>query len=65
MSEVTPERVAAIAAATHIPLPDGGAPRIAGALSPIVARYVAEKIAMPLETEPSSFLAVQLKDAGL
>ena len=64
MSDVSPDRVAAIAAAARIPLPDGGAARIAGAVTPMVARYVAGKIAMPLETEPSSYLVVQHKDAG-
>ena len=63
MSDVTPERVAALAAAARIPLAEGAAARIAGAVTPTVKRYAAENLAIPLETEPSSFLVVQ-KDAG-
>jgi hypothetical protein len=65
MPDVTPERVAALAAAARIPLAEGGAARIAGAVTPTVTRYAAENIALPLETEPSSFVVVQRKDAGL
>jgi hypothetical protein len=65
MSEqISPERVAALAAAARVPLAAGAAARIAGAVTPTIARYAAENIAMPLETEPSSFLVVQHKDAG-
>ena len=62
--QVTPERIAALAAAARVPLAEGAAARIAGAVTPTVARYAAENIAMPLETEPSSFLVVQMKDAS-
>jgi hypothetical protein len=62
--EVTPERIAALAAASRVPLAEGAAARIARAVTPTVARYGAEKIAIPLETEPSSFLVAQHKDAG-
>jgi hypothetical protein len=65
MSEkVSPERVAALAAAARVPLAEGAAARIAGAVTPTVTRYAAENIAIALETEPSSFLVVQHKDAG-
>ena len=62
--DVSPERVAMLAAAARVPLPPEAAARIARAVSPTVARYAAENIAMPLETEPSTFVAVQHKDAG-
>jgi hypothetical protein len=62
--EVTPERIAALAAASRVPLAEGTAARIARAVTPTVARYGAEKITIPLETEPSSFLVAQHKDAG-
>ena len=65
MPDVTPERVAALAAAARIPLVEGAAARIAGAVTPTVTRYAAENIALPLETEPSSFVVVQRKDASL
>jgi hypothetical protein len=64
MPDVTPERIAAIAAAARVPLSEKGPASIARAVAPMVARYAAENIAMPLETEPSSFLVVQHKDAG-
>jgi hypothetical protein len=63
MSDAATERVAALAAAARVPLADGAAARIAGATAPTIARYAAENVAMPLETEPSSFLVVQHKDA--
>ena len=62
--DVKPERIAALAAAARIPLAEGAAARIAGAVTPTVTRYAAENLALPLETEPSSFVAVQLKDAA-
>ncbi|MEA2875104.1 MAG: hypothetical protein QOF14_300 [Hyphomicrobiales bacterium] len=61
---VSPERIAALAAAARVPISEKGPERIAHAVSPTVARYAAESIAIPLETEPSSFLVVQHKDAG-
>jgi hypothetical protein len=64
MPDVSPERVAALAAAARVPLAAGAAARIAGAVSPTVARYAAESIAIPLETEPASFNVVQRRDAG-
>ena len=64
MSDVSPDRVVAIAAAARIPLAEGRAERIAAAVTPMVATYVAANIAMPMETEPSSYLVAQHKDAG-
>lgn len=64
MSEVSPERIAAIAGAARVPLAEGAAERIARAVTPTVTRLAAENIVMPMETEPSSLLVVQHKDAG-
>ena len=64
MSDVSPDRVAAIAAAARIPLAEGRAARIATTVAPMAATYAAGNIAMPLETEPSSYLVAQHKDAG-
>jgi hypothetical protein len=61
---VSPERVAALAAAARIPLAEGAAARIAGAVTPTVACYAAENVTCPLEIEPSSFLVAQHRDAG-
>jgi hypothetical protein len=60
---VSPDRVTAIAAAARIPLPEGAAARISAAVGPMVLRYAAANITMPLETEPSSYLVVQHKDS--
>ena len=59
MPDVSPERIAALAAAARVPLSDDAPARIARAVTPTVTRYAAENIAMPLETEPSSFILVQ------
>jgi hypothetical protein len=64
MPDVSPERVAALAAAARVPLAEDAPARIARAVTPTVTRYAAENIAMPLETEPSSFVVAQRKDAG-
>ena len=64
MPDVSPERVAALAVAARVPLADDAPARIARAVTPTVTRYAAENIAIPLETEPSSFVVIQRKDAG-
>jgi hypothetical protein len=63
--DISPERIIALAAAARVPIGEGAATRIAGAIKPTATRFAAEGIAMPLETEPSSFVVVQRKDAGL
>ena len=65
MPDVSPERIAALAAAARVSIADDAPARIARAVTPTVTRYAAENIAIPLETEPSSFVVVQRKDAGL
>ena len=62
--EVTAQRIAALAAAARVPLSEDAPARIARAVTPTVTRYAAENIAIPLETEPSSFIVAQLKDSG-
>lgn len=62
--DISPERVASLAAAARVPLAPDRAARIARAVTPMLTRFAAGNIAMPLETEPSTFLAVQHKDAG-
>ena len=64
MPDVPPERIAALAAAARVPIADEAPARIARAVTPTVARYAQENIAMPLETEPSSFVVIQRKDSG-
>jgi hypothetical protein len=62
MPDVTPDRVAAIAAAARIPLEPASAARVADAVSPAVNRIAATGLEMPFETEPSSFMAVQQQE---
>ena len=64
MPDVSPERIAALAAAARVPLAEDAPARIARAGTPTVKRYAAENIAIPLETEPSSFVVAQRKDAS-
>jgi hypothetical protein len=64
MPDVSPDRIATLAAAARIPLAEDAPARIARAVTPTVTRYAAENIAIPLETEPSSFIVAQLKDSG-
>jgi hypothetical protein len=61
--DISPERVAALAGDARAPLEAGGAARIARAVTPMLRRFAAGAIAMPLETEPSSFVALQHEDA--
>jgi hypothetical protein len=56
--EVTPERVAAIAAAARLPLDQTAAARVARAVNPSVTRFAAEKLALPLEVEPATYAVV-------
>jgi hypothetical protein len=56
--EVTPERVAAIAAAARVPLEQTSAARVANAVNPIVTRIAAQRIALPLEVEPATYAVV-------
>jgi hypothetical protein len=64
MPDVSPERIAALAAAARVPLSEDGPARIARAVAPTVTRYAAENLAIPLETEPSSFIVVQRRDSA-
>jgi hypothetical protein len=61
--KVTPERVAHMAAAARVPLPEGAPARIAEAVSPLVARMDAQNIQLPLEIEPATFVAIARKGA--
>jgi hypothetical protein len=61
--DVSPERVAATAAAARVPLPRDGAARIARAVTMPVTRFAAANIALDMEVEPATFITVQRKDA--
>ena len=62
--DISAERVAALVADARMTISKDDAARIARAVTPMLTRFAAGKIAMPLETEPSTFVAVQKKDAG-
>ena len=57
-NEVTPERVAAIAAAARVPLEQTSAARVAKVVNPTVTRFAAQMIALPLEVEPATYAIV-------
>jgi hypothetical protein len=61
--EISPERVAAIAAAARIPLPRNGTDRVVRAVTMPVTRFAAADIALDMEVEPATFITVQRKDA--
>ena len=54
--EVTPERVAIIAASARVPLAAAAAERVAHAVNPTVTRFSAEKINLAMEIEPATFV---------
>ena len=61
--EVTAERVAAIAASARIPLDAAAAERVARTVNPTVTRFFAEKIALPMEIEPATFVVIAREQA--
>lgn len=57
--EITPERIRLNAEAARVVLGAEVPARIARAVAPVFARFAAEKLVLPLEAEPSTFLLVQ------
>src|SRR5262245_39271421 len=62
MSDVDPERIRIMAEAARVPLRADAPARVARAVAPNVARFAAEKLALALETEPSTFIVVQRRE---
>jgi len=62
MSDLDPERIRIMAEAARVPLRADAPARIARAVAPNVARFAAEKLALALETEPSTFVVVQRRE---
>jgi hypothetical protein len=60
--DVTPQRIATLAAAARIPLDAESAARVARAVAPTIARLKAEPPEFPFETEPASFVVVQRQE---
>jgi len=63
--DVSPERVAAVAAIARVPITPEDAARIARAVTGPMTRLAAADIALAMEVEPATFVAVQRKDASL
>ena len=61
--DVSPERIAAVAAMARVRLSAENSARIARAVSSPVRRLA--DITLEMEVEPATFVAVQRKDAGL
>ena len=61
--KVTPVRISTFAAAARVPMPQGGAARIAKAVEPTVARMDALNLQLPFEIEPASFVVVARRGA--
>ena len=57
-NEVTPERVATIAASARVPLDATAAGRVARAVNPTVTRFAAEKVNLSMEIEPATFIVI-------
>lgn len=57
--DTLPERIRLNAAAVRIGLAEDAPARIARAVTPTLTRLEAEKLAIPLEVEPSTFAVVQ------
>jgi hypothetical protein len=62
---VSKKRITAIAGAARVPLAPDAAARIARAIAGPVNRIAAAKIALDMEIEPATFVAIQRKDAAL
>jgi hypothetical protein len=56
--DVTPERIATIAASARIPLDATAAARVARSVNPTVRRFAEERLILPLEVEPATFVVV-------
>jgi hypothetical protein len=63
MSDVTPQRVAMMADAARVPLPEGSPARIAKAVTPVAARMAQGDIAIAFEIEPATYEAVARRGA--
>ena len=63
MSEVTAERVATMAKAARILLPEGSPARIAKAVTPVVARMAQDDIEIAFEVEPATYTMIARRGA--
>jgi hypothetical protein len=57
--ESTPDRIRLNAEGARVALGAETPARIARAVAPVFARFTAERLSLPLEAEPSTFVVVQ------
>ncbi len=62
MPDLSAERILTIAEAARIAIESQSASRVAAAVGPAVKRLAAAKLTIPLEIEPSSFMAIQQRE---
>ena len=62
MPDILPERIRLNAEAVRIALTADALARVARAVTPTLARLEAEKLAMPMEIEPSTFAVMQREE---
>lgn len=60
--DVSPERVLALSASARIALTPDDAGRIANTATALISCFADAKITLPLDTEPATFLAIQLSE---
>jgi len=61
--KVTPERIAAIAAAARVSIPETSPPRITNATAAVILRMAEENIQLAMEVEPATFFVVAREGA--
>ncbi|HZV20769.1 MAG TPA: hypothetical protein VE986_04405 [Hyphomicrobiales bacterium] len=59
MSEVSPKRIEAISEAARIPLDPAAVQRVSGAVAATIKRLASADLAIALEVEPMTFVAIQ------
>jgi hypothetical protein len=60
--DVTPERVAVMAAAARVPLNAETCARVARAVGPTAARFAGVDLALTFEVEPSTYTAIARRE---
>lgn len=63
MTEETTQRIATMAAAARVPLPEGSAARIAKAVAPVAARMAQGDIEIAFEVEPATYAMIARRGA--
>jgi hypothetical protein len=61
--KITPERIAALAKAARVPLPETSPERITNATAAVILRMAEEKLALDLGVEPATYLVVAREGA--